>query len=54
MRQGQITLTHKEAQVPNPHEVELDTGIRWSSNADNGINRMDSVSNITNAINNTT
>ena len=21
---------HKDAQVPNPHQVELDTGIRWS------------------------
>ena len=25
---GQSTLTHKDAHVPNPHEVELDTGIR--------------------------
>ena len=34
MRQGQSTLTHKDAQVPNPHKVELDTGIRWSRHPD--------------------
>ena len=28
MRQGQSTLTRKDEQVPNPHEVELDAGIR--------------------------
>ena len=27
MRQGQSTLTRKDAQMPNPHQVELDTGI---------------------------